>query len=226
MQQSRVANTWCIMWKNLRYIYVTVSVPKSVTISGLDVTVGLNQCLPLLHHGPQLVSGQPHSVEVGQAVLALKGTLLSDWGSCWIRSSQLHYSAWRANQLDHVSPMRGNRSSFWKNVQTCWRPLTWTSSQTSLNFLKDLSASFSFCRSARETYDNHFVNLAKAENCNSNRARPLPLTSYTRPFRPSEAILVPWVLKYQSLKVKATCLKWQLGPTKDSNFIRARPAIK
>ena len=72
----------------------------------------------------------------------------------------------------------------------------------------------------------NFVNLAKAENCNSNRARPLPLTSYTRPFRPSEAILVPWVLKYQSLKVKATCLKWQLGPTKDSNFIRARPAIK
>ena len=57
---------------------MTVSVPKSVTISGLDVTVGLNQCLPLLHHGPQLVSGQPHSVEVGQAVLALKGTLLSD----------------------------------------------------------------------------------------------------------------------------------------------------
>ena len=55
-----------------------VPVPKSVTISGLDVTVGLNQCLPLLHHGPQLVSGQPHSVEVGQAVLALKGTLLSD----------------------------------------------------------------------------------------------------------------------------------------------------
>ena len=122
--------------------------------------------------------------------------------------------------------MRGSRSSFRKNVQNCWRPLTWTSSQTSLNFLKDLSASFSFCRSARETYDNHFVNLAKAENCNSNRARPLPLTSYTRPFRPSEAILVPWVLKYQSLKVKATCLKWQLGPTKDSNFIRARPAIK
>merc|ERR1719411_2385621 len=64
--------------------------PQSVTISGLDVAVGLDQRLPLLHHRPQLVGGQPHTVEVGQAVLAL-------------------------------------------------------------NFLKDLSASFSFWRSARET---------------------------------------------------------------------------
>ena len=38
----------------------------------LDVNVGLNEGLPLLDHGPQLVSGQGHSVEVSQAVLALK----------------------------------------------------------------------------------------------------------------------------------------------------------
>ena len=46
--------------------------PEGVAISGLDVAVGLDQRLPLLHHGPQLVSGQAHAVEVGQAVLTLK----------------------------------------------------------------------------------------------------------------------------------------------------------
>ena len=50
---------------------LSVSLPQSVTISGLDVAVGLDQRLPLLHHRPQLVGGQPHPVEVGQAVLAL-----------------------------------------------------------------------------------------------------------------------------------------------------------
>merc|ERR1719370_2357618 len=45
--------------------------PEGVAISGLDVAVGLDQGLPLLHHGPQLVGGQAHAVEVGQAVLAL-----------------------------------------------------------------------------------------------------------------------------------------------------------
>merc|ERR1719477_533692 len=45
--------------------------PEGVAISGLDVTVGLDECLPLLHHGPQLVSGQAHAVEVGEAILAL-----------------------------------------------------------------------------------------------------------------------------------------------------------
>ena len=45
--------------------------PEGVAIGGLDVAVGLDQRLPLLHHRPQLVSGQPHTVEVGQAVLAL-----------------------------------------------------------------------------------------------------------------------------------------------------------
>merc|ERR1719175_333730 len=100
-----------------------------VTISGLDVAVGLNQRLPLLHHRPQLVSGQPHPVEAGQAVLAL-------------------------------------------------------------NFLKDLSASFSFCKSARET-------------------------SYTRPFSPSEAILVPWVLftsvlpTWRTLKREGALISYQ-----------------
>ena len=46
--------------------------PQGVAISGLDVAVGLDEGLPLLHHGPQLVSGQAHAVEVGEAVLALK----------------------------------------------------------------------------------------------------------------------------------------------------------
>merc|ERR1719477_221544 len=45
--------------------------PEGVAIGGLDVAVGLDECLPLLHHGPQLVSGQAHAVEVGEAVLAL-----------------------------------------------------------------------------------------------------------------------------------------------------------
>merc|ERR1719238_131561 len=47
------------------------SLPEGVSISGLDVAVGLDEGLPLLHHRPQLVSGQAHAVEVGQAVLAL-----------------------------------------------------------------------------------------------------------------------------------------------------------
>ena len=46
--------------------------PQGVAISGLDVAVGLDEGLPLLHHGPQLVSGQAHAVEVGEAVLALR----------------------------------------------------------------------------------------------------------------------------------------------------------
>ena len=46
--------------------------PQGVAISGLDVAVGLDEGLPLLDHGPQLVSGQAHAVEVGEAVLALR----------------------------------------------------------------------------------------------------------------------------------------------------------
>jgi len=33
--------------------------------------VSLDEGLPLLDHGPELVGGQVHAVEVGQAVLAL-----------------------------------------------------------------------------------------------------------------------------------------------------------
>ena len=33
--------------------------------------MSLNQSLPLLHHGTELVSGEVHSVELGQAVFAL-----------------------------------------------------------------------------------------------------------------------------------------------------------
>ena len=52
--------------------YFPRPLPEGVAIGGLDVAVGLDQRLPLLHHGPQLVSGQAHAVEVGEAVLALK----------------------------------------------------------------------------------------------------------------------------------------------------------
>ena len=65
-------------------------------------------------------------------------------------------SAWRANQLDHVHHQQ--KKIIIITVENHLNPCpfhTWTSSQTSLNFLKDLSASFSFCRSARETYDIH-----------------------------------------------------------------------
>jgi len=45
--------------------------PQEVSVGGLDVGVSLDEGLPLLHHRPELVRGQVHSVEVGQAVLAL-----------------------------------------------------------------------------------------------------------------------------------------------------------
>ena len=44
---------------------------EHVSVSGLDINMGLDQSLPLLHHGPQLVSGEVHAVEAGQTVLAL-----------------------------------------------------------------------------------------------------------------------------------------------------------
>ena len=44
---------------------------EHVSVTGLDVNVALNQSLPFLDHGPQLVSGQVHAMEGGQAVLSL-----------------------------------------------------------------------------------------------------------------------------------------------------------
>merc|ERR1719328_509113 len=44
---------------------------EHVSVTGLDVNVALDQGLPLLDHGPQLVGGQVHAVEGGQAVLSL-----------------------------------------------------------------------------------------------------------------------------------------------------------
>jgi hypothetical protein len=38
----------------------------------LAVNVALDESLPLLDHGPELVCSQVHPVEVGDAVLALK----------------------------------------------------------------------------------------------------------------------------------------------------------
>ena len=46
--------------------------PQGVAVGGLDIDVALDQRLPLLDHGPQLVRGQAHPVEICQAVLALE----------------------------------------------------------------------------------------------------------------------------------------------------------
>ena len=45
--------------------------PEEESVGGLDVGEGLDERLPLLDHGPQLVGCQIHAVEVGEAVLAL-----------------------------------------------------------------------------------------------------------------------------------------------------------
>ena len=45
--------------------------PEEEPVGGLDVGVGLDERLPLLDHGPQLVGGEVHAVKVGEAVLAL-----------------------------------------------------------------------------------------------------------------------------------------------------------
>ncbi len=50
--------------------------PEQVSVSGLDISIGLNERLPLLDHGAQLVCCQVHAIEVGEAVLALH--LLAD----------------------------------------------------------------------------------------------------------------------------------------------------
>ena len=44
---------------------------EDVSIGGLDVHVGLDQSLPLAHHGAEFVGCEIHAVEVGQAVAAL-----------------------------------------------------------------------------------------------------------------------------------------------------------
>ena len=44
---------------------------EHVSVSGLDINVALDQGLPLLDHGPELVSCEVHAVEAGEAVLAL-----------------------------------------------------------------------------------------------------------------------------------------------------------
>ena len=45
--------------------------PEEEPVGGLDIDEGLDEGLPLLDHGPQLVGGESHAVEVGEAVLAL-----------------------------------------------------------------------------------------------------------------------------------------------------------
>ena len=45
--------------------------PQEVTVGGLDIDEGLDKGLELLGHEAELVSGEVHAVEVGEAVLAL-----------------------------------------------------------------------------------------------------------------------------------------------------------
>ena len=45
--------------------------PQHVSVSGLDIDIPFDEGLPLLDHGPQLVGGEVHAVEAGQAVLGL-----------------------------------------------------------------------------------------------------------------------------------------------------------
>jgi len=42
-----------------------------ITIEGLDINIGLDERLPFLDQRFQLVTGHVHSVELGEAVLAL-----------------------------------------------------------------------------------------------------------------------------------------------------------
>ena len=44
---------------------------NEVSISGLDIDMGFNQSLPLLNHGSKFISGQVHTIELGQTALAL-----------------------------------------------------------------------------------------------------------------------------------------------------------
>jgi hypothetical protein len=44
---------------------------NEVTVGGLDIDKGLDQSLPLLDHGTELVGGHIHTVEVGETVLTL-----------------------------------------------------------------------------------------------------------------------------------------------------------
>lgn len=44
---------------------------NDVAISGLDISKGLDEGLPLLDKGPELIGGEVHAVEVGEAVAAL-----------------------------------------------------------------------------------------------------------------------------------------------------------
>jgi hypothetical protein len=45
--------------------------PQKISVSGPYIGISLNQSLPFLHHGSELVGGQVHTIELGQAGLAL-----------------------------------------------------------------------------------------------------------------------------------------------------------
>ena len=44
---------------------------QKISVGSLGINMGLNQGLPLLHHGTKLVGGEVHTVELCQAILAL-----------------------------------------------------------------------------------------------------------------------------------------------------------
>ena len=180
----------------------SVYLPQSVTISGLDVAVGLDQRLPLLHHRPQLVGGQPHPVEVGQAVLALLDKPI--WGF----ATEITTSVRRA---EFCQP---DVQISWIRCITKWTKLSsfnrkpskllsipslpellhrraWTSWTTSRHRSRsggqqEKPATFG-CKAVLP-FPHNPIQFSKILQ---NKTR----TSYTRPFSPSEAILVPWVLK-------------------------------
>lgn len=44
---------------------------QKIAVGGLDVNIGFDQSLPFLDHGPQLVSGEIHAMEIGHDISTL-----------------------------------------------------------------------------------------------------------------------------------------------------------
>merc|ERR1719328_599764 len=104
---------------------------EHVSVTGLDVDVALDQGLPLLDHGPQLVSGQVHAVEGGQAVLSLN-----------ILDNQLELSVRSLSVILILEISRGNLEN--SSLQTLGGNLGSSSSvHQSLANLTDLEDSWS-----------------------------------------------------------------------------------
>ena len=95
---------------------------QKISVGSLGINMGLNQGLPLLHHGTKLVGGEVHTVELCQAILAL------------------HIFAYKLEFL--VRPLcvlKINKQSILINADPCFRC-----------FYK-FTLTGSFCKSAKET---------------------------------------------------------------------------